>query len=164
MKLKTIIEIVSDPSIMTPADALNAGLPLQLLGSGSYRSVFDIVGTNLVIKFPNDEYLQRHECIRHSAKEYEAVTKIMSSRSKAYAAIKKHMPKIHFYNPITGVLLANKYRLLGLHKMEDRRLLSLKLKDAIKVNKTLDVQNSGNVGIDGRGTLKVIDAGYLLGI
>lgn len=164
MKISRVIDILARPNVKTATDALNAGLPLSLLGSGAYRRVYDIPGTKLVVKFPNFEYLTAEECIKHSVKEYEAVTKVMVSRSKAYAPIKKHMPKIHFCNPLTGVLVVNKYKLLGADKGEARRLLSLKIKTASNVSGILDIQNGGNVGVDGRGTLKVIDAGYLLGM
>lgn len=164
MNVKTVLGIVSRHNVKTAVDALDAGLPLQLLGSGAYRKVYDIVGTRLIIKFPNPEYLKEAECIKHSIKEYEAVCKVMSSKDKRYSSIRKHMPKIHFCNPITGVLVANRYQLLAVGRAEDRRLLSLKIKSITSPQNILDVNNCGNVGVDGRGTLKVIDAGYILGI
>lgn len=164
MNINRVLDIVSRPDIKTAVDALNAGLPLSLLGSGSYRKVYDIPGTKLIVKFPNVEYLTEAECIKHSVKEYEAVTKVMSSKDKRYAPIRKHMPRIHFCNPITGVLVANRYRLLPAARNEARQMLSLKIKTAANINSVLDIQNCGNVGVDGRGTLKVIDAGYLLGM
>lgn len=163
MKAKDVIRVVSSRNITSPVEALNAGLPLKLLGTGAYRKVFEVVGAGLVIKFPNPSYLQLSECILHSVKEYKAITKVMTSKSNKYAHIKKHMPRVHYCNTTTGVLIVRKYELLASAKVAVRGALSLKLRNALN-GKTLDVNNCGNVGIDGRGTLKVIDAGYLLGI
>lgn len=163
MKVKDIISIVSKSNITSPVTALEAGLPLKLLGTGAYRKVFELVGTGMVIKFPNPEYLQLAECISHSVKEHRAVTKILASKSKRYASIKKHMPKVHYCNPVTGVLVVRKYKVLPATKNAARVALSLKIRNILH-RSVLDVNNGGNVGIDGRGTLKVIDAGYLFGV
>lgn len=166
MKTARVLHLLKTYQFTTPSQALYH-LPLKYMGEGAYRHTYHIVGTDLIIKFPKLPY--RRPCptpactnfnIIHSRDEYRAVTKILKSKAKRYQCIKKHMPKLYVCDK-NGVMIARKYRLLpSLAGINHRELLSQKIVDTLRIADG-DLENEGNVGIDGRGTLKILDGGYL---
>lgn len=160
MKTDRVVQLVNNFKPVTAQEALYAGLPLKYIGDGAYREVFHIVGTELVIKFPKGG----HSCNReHSLHEYKAINRVLKSKAKKCQAIKKHMPKV-YYCDAHGVMVVRKYKMLPTKRQSERlrAVLSNRVCPILKLFDG-DLENSGNVGIDGRGTLKILDAGYLSG-
>ena len=86
------------------------GLPLQLLDWGQFRSVYDVLGTGLVIKVPNQEskgFMTKIN-IGHSREEYRAWKKIKSSRYQ-YRELKTYLPDIIYFNSRSGITVMPKY-------------------------------------------------------
>ena len=161
MKTERVIKLVDTHRPKDITSALYCGLPLKYAGDGAYRTAYEVVGTNLVIKFPkNDEGMLIHNQ-QHSLHEYQAILKVLRSKAKSLQALRKHMPKVYYCNR-DGVMIVRKYKLLSEHRKADkiRALLSQQICKVLKLY-SADLENSGNVGIDGRGTLKVLDAGFL---
>lgn len=145
------------------AALMECNLPLKYLGSGAYRHVYHIVGTSLIIKFPclNSNGQPSTVNIGHARDEYAAVSRVSSSKAKKYLEIKKHMPELYYHNCCTGLILGQKYKMLPTRANAIRTELSNKVCKALRLCDG-DITNSGNVGMDTRGTLKILDAGYLL--
>lgn len=163
MKLDRVLKLIDTYRPRNAEDALIAcSLPLKYVGDGAYRYAFEIVGTNLVIKFPKGTDMEPTNVnIQHSIIEYRSVTKVLKSKARKMQALKKYMPKMYYCNQ-DGVVVVRKYKLLSTGPRHDRWRSDL----SVKICKALqlfsgDIENSGNIGIDGRGTLKILDAGYL---
>lgn len=162
MKTDRVLQLVNNCKPKTAQDTLYAGLPLKYLGDGAYREAYHIIGTELVIKLPKRTDLASTSCnVMHSLHEFHAIKRILRSRSKKCQAIKKHLPKV-YYCDANGVMVVRKYNMLPNKYQSDklRAVLSHKVCSTLKLFDG-DIENSGNVGIDGRGTLKILDAGYL---
>jgi hypothetical protein len=161
MKTQRVIDMVKKWEPTTPEMALvHCKFPLQYLGEGAYRHTFHILGTNLVIKFPLTGLAVQYSYNKqHAKEEYRVVTRIIRSKARKYKAIKKHMPKIYLCDK-NGVMIATKYKLLPESAWTHRARLSDSVTNALNLCDG-DLENSGNVGVDGRGTLKILDGGYL---
>lgn len=145
----------NDAPISDPELALEAGFTLRYLGTGAYRRAYHLVGTNLIAKFPYNGAF----AIEHAKQEYKTVTTILTSDNSKYSSIKKHLPKLYYCDTATGITVAQKYRLLPRKSDSVRAMLQVKMLKVL--DGCIDVENSGNVGVDGRGTLKLIDGGFL---
>jgi hypothetical protein len=140
---------------------MDCGLALKFIGDGAYRHTYHILGTNLVIKFPKllDEGPSEYN-IKHAKEEFQVVSKILRSKARRYQSIKKHMPRI-YYCDHHGVTISSRYKLLPMASGEKHRnRLSNYVCNILKVFDG-DINNGGNVGVDGRGTLKILDGGLL---
>lgn len=133
----------------------NCELPLKFLGDGAYRTAYQVVNTDIIIKFANSGF-----AMEHSLKEYKAAKTIKESKLTKYRTIKKHMPEIYHYDVETGISVGRFYKLLPAKANGIRERLAEKIRVAVGVNYT-DLENSGNVGKDRRGILKIIDAGFI---
>jgi hypothetical protein len=77
-------------------------LRLVHLGTGAFRSVYRIKGTDYVIKFPepNNNYLG----IDHAQDEVKNIEKM-----KKIKCLRPHLPKIHHYDRKSGVIVMDYY-------------------------------------------------------
>ena len=75
------------------------GLKLVHLGTGAFRAVYRITGTDFVIKFETD-----WAGAGHSRDEVNNIKKLAKSKS-----LRPHLPRIHYYDPKSGVIVMNYY-------------------------------------------------------
>lgn len=136
-------------------------LPLEFIGDGAYRTVYRVVGTNVIIKFAGTTISGLDDGKRHGAQEYATITNIRKSNLKRHKELKKHLPVIYHFEPSTGVTVGRYYKLLPESAGIDRAALAKKFTNALKICFG-DIDNTGNVGKDGRGTLKILDAGCII--
>lgn len=157
MRYTKVINKIKSAEPKSPEDILRrCRLPLRYIESGAYRSVYHVIGTNIIVKF-----CQSFEwCRDHALKEYETVNTLKNSRLKHHVPVKKHLPELYHYNPVTGVTIGRFYRLLPETAYEQRHRLAAKVLKACKVGFG-DLENTGNIGKDEKGVLKIIDAGCL---
>lgn len=70
---------------------------MKKLGSGAFRTVYQIGGLNLVVKFPmpgTDFVVNKI----HSRTELARI-----KRFRRYTWMRKYLPKVYYSNPVTGV-------------------------------------------------------------
>lgn len=138
----------------------NCYLPLQFLFSGSFRDVYHIVGTRLVVKIPNNCFGEE-DSASHSQAEVKWVKRL---RAKKYAAFHKYLPRIYYANK-HGVILMRRY-----YEMENTKLtrklcetLEEDLKENVKqLNYELDIRTD-NMGRDEKGRPVILDLGLFSG-
>lgn len=162
MKTRRVLKLVGTFQPTTPEQALvNCGLGLKYIGEGAYRHTYHILGTNLVIKFPKQDGIDGPSTcnIQHALEEFKTISRILKSKASRYQAIKKHMPRI-YYCDHHGVTISSKYKLLPMASHRNRAKLSDYISTILRVYDG-DLTNPGNVGVDGRGTLKILDGGML---
>jgi hypothetical protein len=152
----------------TPQDALRkCGLTLKFIKEGSYREVFEIVGTQWVIKFPltvwdtykfgpEVDWLQRHR--EHSETEISAYLK-----NRRRKKLKPFVPDLLWWHPGLGVIVMRKYR--PVPSTEEYYNAMVSLTEALEryYDQHHDVHRE-NCGIDIMGNLKIVDMGLLEGI
>lgn len=105
MKISDVVKIFKDHRPMNRQEAEKIGLSLYGARSGSFRSVYRIRDTDLVVKFAVDG-----DGIDHNIAEAEACFKILNS--KKLKPLHRYMPKIYrssehyivmkYYRPMTG--------------------------------------------------------------
>lgn len=149
---------------------LNKVLPLNYVGAGEFRSVYQIVGKDLVVKLPKDR-----DDIEHSRIEYQRWHDIMHQRG--WFLLRKYMPKIYYFNPKNGVLLMRFYKtafsdvLTAPTKIENdikwlQHLVATVCRDNCigesfeenEIDWVSDI-GIGNVGVTPKGEYKFIDMG-----
>jgi hypothetical protein len=167
MSALTLEQVVARLRRWTPCNEeevlRTCGIPLQYIGEGGFRAVYNIPGlSSVVLKIPltdaNDWY-KHPECIEHSQVEIRHLKNILSSRRK-YKAIQPYMPLVHYASPSTGLILVKKYARPTSHYRPQMEALERTIAEVTRVRDP-DVNNFENVGVDTDGSLKVIDLGCL---
>jgi hypothetical protein len=69
-------------------------------GNGAFRRAYRIVGTNLVIKFPQIGW----ECKQHTRDEVKKIRELSKYRS-----LRSHLPPVYYYNRRDGVMVTDYY-------------------------------------------------------
>jgi hypothetical protein len=137
-------------------------LPLLYLSHGQFRTVFLIIGTDLVIKIPNIGRKYKRN-VAHARGEYFTWLQIMKSKRK-YLNIKRYMPVIHYFSVPTGITVVQKYKLAS-YKRYKKQIDEVGAHlYSITGHSDHDLDNSVNVGLDTKGGLRFLDLGYLLRI
>ena len=80
------------------ADFRALKLPLRFIGAGVFREAYRIVGFDLVVKFPQGSYGQKH-----NVTEARRI-----ARLSRFRYLRKHLPKIHYLDP-KGVMVMRYY-------------------------------------------------------
>lgn len=92
-----ILSLVRKHNPARPEDFKLLGIRLRKLGSGAFRTVYEIRGLPLVIKFPlpgTDFILNKI----HTRTELARIKKF-----KKFRWMRKHLPRVYYSNPVTGV-------------------------------------------------------------
>lgn len=167
MTNRKLIERMDEHKPFTPQDTMRkCGFTLRFIGIGSYREVYEIVGTPWVIKFPLTEWdskrygplvdwLKKHRI--HAHHEMNAYHRIKSTKSMR--GLCRYLPKMMWADWETGVLIVEKCEPLELGKALDASFIAHKaFRKHFK--KSTDITNY-NVGKNAKGVIKVIDMGLL---
>ena len=132
------------------------GPTLTEIGSGCFREVFHVEGTNVVIKFPmmDEEGLSN---ITHSRREIRRIKQVM--RSKKYKHVRRYVPKMRYYDYSNGILMMQLLFGVGDVPKEVAKPIQDMLKDTFScISNTPDAEST-NLGYDGRGQIKLLDWG-----
>lgn len=160
----TVKQIISRCKRRKPATVeealIRCYLPLQYLFAGSFRDVYHIVGSPLVIKIPNNEF-GTHDSLNHSRAEVKWVKRL---NGKKYAAFHRYLPRIYYANK-KGVIVMRRYA--EMENTKASRELCRKLEDDLKncMNKPdaeLDLRTD-NMGRDDKGRPVILDLGLFSG-
>ncbi len=137
---------------------------LQHLDSGLFRSVYWIVGTDLVVKIPIGLSFGKPDAKRlfksrdHARDEYKVWKRIKDSKVK-YKGFKKYLPAILYFDSATGISVMRKYHPVSYTKHS--RELSAHLNDLLEKalgTSCADIHYK-NLGIDKNGNPKIMDLG-----
>ena len=167
MNQATVIKRIKKKQPLDALDLLDAcGLPLQLTNWGQFRNVYDVLGTQLVIKVPIQESKASGTRIniQHAREEYAAWKKIKSSRHE-YRSLKPYLPDMIYFNSRSGIIVMPKYgpvrwpRGRGRHRVIEE--LESRFTSALQVTYA-DIKED-NLGSDKDGNIKVLDLGPLSG-
>lgn len=130
------------------------GPTLNEIGSGCFREVFHIEGTNVVIKFPMQEDNTRWS-INHSRREIRRIKQI--ARNEKYRHVRRYVPKTYYYDYQNGVLIMQRLLDLKISKEVCKPITDMFKDTFFCISDQPDVY--GNVGYDGRGQIKLLDWG-----
>lgn len=92
-----VLRLVRRHNPARPEEFKARGIRLKKLGAGAFRTVYSIIGLPLVVKFPmpgTDFVVNR----RHTKTELGRI-----KRFKRFRWMRKHLPKVYYSNPVTGV-------------------------------------------------------------
>lgn len=102
-RTENVIKLFENNNPATKRAIEKLKLKLKPLGVGTFRAVYKIRGTSLVVKIPRDG-----DGIKHSKAEHDTIKEILNR--KKYRKLKQYMPEIHYYNEKTGVIVMPYYR------------------------------------------------------
>lgn len=91
----------------TPTEFKKIGLHLKFVGAGAFREVCRIKDCDLVVKFPLNEAKGKKDYRAgklHSTNEVKRIKAL-----SAYSELRPHLPKVHYHNRKTGVLVMQYY-------------------------------------------------------
>jgi len=106
---RRVLRIIRTTHPKTAHELESMGLRLREIlsktkeGNGAFRRAYRIVGTNLVIKFPQIGW----ECKQHTRDEVKKIRALSKYRS-----LKKHLPPVYYYNQRDGVMVTDYYRFI----------------------------------------------------
>ena len=162
-KVKDIVKILKkeNPRNVTEMYDLESKYELcfMYLDSGSFREVYEIVDYPLVLKVPNeidsDDDAKDGDGWTHAQNELRAVRVI--NQKKKYEEIRKHMPKILWYNS-DGVILMRRYKSV---KRETKRLREVVNTMEEILERPFDSTGFSNWGKDESGEFILLDLGII---
>lgn len=158
----SVVELLKKYKPKFRSDFKKLGLKLKFIGSGAFRNAYQIIDTNLVVKFPNDpEY---YEDVEHSQDEIYHIRTI--NKNAKYKVLRPFIPKLHYANYKYGVIVMDKFQKV---RYNDKAAVAV-VNVLNEVMNAITGHKSGwydlsiwNIGIDWDGAYKVLDLG-LLGI
>jgi len=151
------LRIIRQSRPETPKDFRRAGLQLTFLGRGVFREVCKVRNCDLVVKFPLDDKLgDSDEGKEHSLAEIRRVRRLNKFR-----VMRRHLPKIYYYDKDSGVLVMHYYPKFTTYEAEADamgQMIQELIKSSTRVRCT-DI-HSENVHVTRMGDAVVIDFGY----
>jgi hypothetical protein len=162
MTNQTALRLIKKNRPKNLLDTSQLGLKLVHLGTGAFRSVYRIKGTDYVIKFlVENNYLDTE----HSRLEVRNIKRLQKFRS-----LRPYLPKIYYYDRKTGVIIMEYYtrysrrkakrpnptRTYGDTNWEIELIVNL-IRQLTKVN-FVDICER-NLGIDKNNVVKFLDVG-----
>jgi hypothetical protein len=171
------------PNVATLVDLCE--FPIQIVSNGAYRVVYNVIGTEFIIKMPieatsisfdtmgtkgqsacklTSKERSYQSNLEHARDEWAAYCDIMWGRRNGKRdAIRPLMPEMYTFFWRTGVLLMKRYQLLSRRNFHLRREVANTVADALgDGNCDYDIDNCGNVGKDiDTGRIVLLDIGLL---
>jgi len=164
----------------TVREARKTNFPIgREIGSGSYRTVYTLKGfPDLVIKFPESHFdsksigtypqfqqPQFKSPEAHIEAEMDNI-KIINSTAR-YAVLRPHIPTIYFYDPVTHVQVAKRYRPTPAGSYKFTKPLTELFEKTLRLREPKDYRYAGsdfafsNIMLDENDRLIVVDLGYV---
>jgi hypothetical protein len=141
-------------------DVRNLGFKLKHLGSGLFRDAYLLKGHELIVKVPQDDgYCGWNMNFLHTKKEIANIKRI--KRNKKYRPLWRYLPRIHYYNKESGLVLMERYYEIKNWKLADQitTMLSNLVDDLLGSDSDNDI-HSQNVFITQDESPVLIDLGY----
>jgi hypothetical protein len=107
-QIEALIKLLKEYKPKTAKEVRNLGYKLKQLGQGAFRTTYEIIGVDAVIKFPGGSDFSVEDGIEHSRCEMLAIKRITSR--KKYTPLRRYMPVIYYHDWATGVVVAKKYQ------------------------------------------------------
>lgn len=156
--VRTVLRAIIKTHPRTPEDFRKAGIKLRYLDHGVFREVYKIQGCPLVVKFPLNEEQDFADGVQHSMSEIRRIKRLFRIQE-----LKPHLPKIHYFDKESGVLVMSYY-----HRVTPERGVELLGKIVQKlVSKIARVQmtdiHADNIRVQkdaNVGRLTFVDLGY----
>lgn len=129
------------------------GLDLISIGRGSFREVYNIFGTRLVVKIPLEGDYDRI----HSRREIRRIRQVLRRKNLTY--VRRYVPKVYYVDYKNGILIVEQLQKIGKITRATEDVICHLLEDTFPcINNDSDA-DSKNLGLDGRGQIKVLDWG-----
>jgi hypothetical protein len=157
MTYGAIVRLIQRHSPVTPVTLLKScKFTLRFLGSGSFRDVYEIVGSGYVVKFPNQSGGESHA-------ENERRTWNKIRKSKRFAEIHKYLPSQMYLNRRSGCIVMPLYEEADDPQYDDEMDEVADIIHRITGNSDNDLASDkwDNWGVDQEGKLVMIDLGCL---
>lgn len=129
------------------------GLDLLPLDSGAFREVYNISGTRLVVKIP----IKGDGNVTHSRREIRRIRQVLRRKNLTY--VRRYVPKVYYVDYKNGILIVEQLQKIGKITRATEDVICHLLEDTFPcINNDSDA-DSKNLGLDGRGQIKVLDWG-----
>jgi 5-methylthioribose kinase len=151
-----IVEMFDKHHPKTPKECKKRGLKLQKIGSGLFRTVYRINDLDLVVKFPKKE--NKSSGLYHSLEEFRRFKQIQ--RLKKYKSIQRYLPKIHYFNKKSGVILMPFYRKLPAKEAEIASNILSKFAEDVGHTSGGDIHSENVMFSDFEDRYVLVDLGY----
>lgn len=144
-------------------DACN--FPLKHIGGGAFRDVYQIIGTDILVKIPRfglDSTEPTLTNLEHSREEFKAWKKIRRSKSKKWSHLKEHLPEFLYHDWNTGVTLVRKYSPVRYSRAVANWCADMENSVTDMFNTLSADLHYANLGRDKNGTFRFIDLGLFI--
>lgn len=136
------------------------GWTLKYINSGVYRNVYQIEGSQFLVKVPITAKGMKVSSIAHARAEYATYRRILRSKVK-YAELKQLMPTQMLIVP-NGLIVVEKLRKLGRVTREERKYLNQVGNLASSLFGGCGDLHDDNFMRDSEGNIKIVDLGFLM--
>ena len=137
------------------------GLDLIAMDNGSFREVYNISGTRLVVKIPMEIDLDgcgvHAMAAAHSRREIRRIRQVL--RRKNLTHIRRYVPKVYYADYKSGVIVMEMLRDIGKVDRAAENIIAHMLEDTFPCVNNCSDAKSTNLGINTRGQIKVLDWG-----
>lgn len=134
------------------------GLDLIHIGEGSFREVYNISGTRLVVKVPlNSAAMDFQTSITHSRREIRRIRQVL--RRKNLTHIRRYVPKVYYADYKNGIIVMEMLHRLGKVPRAAEDVIAHLLEDTFSCINNCSDASYDNLGYNGRGQIKVLDWG-----
>ena len=124
-----------------------------MLGYGSFREVYNIFGTSLVVKIP----IEGDGNVTHSRREIRRIRQVL--RRKNLTHVRRYVPKIYYVDYKNGIIVMERLQKIGKITRATEDVICHLFEDTFPcINNDSDA-DSKNLGLNSRGQIKVLDWG-----
>jgi hypothetical protein len=162
LTFKNIVSSVNKHKASSAGELLyNCGFTLRFVDNGKYRNVYEIVGSNYLVKVPvNGISRIRIASSAHARAEYEMYRRIKESKAK-YKELQPYLMD-EFAITRSGVIVVEKLNKLGkVSKDESVEMTRIAELAGSIMGRYCDLHDS-NWMRDKQGKMKIVDFGYFL--
>lgn len=151
--VKHLIDVVDRLKPQNESELMRCSqVGLRYLGEGSFRVAFEIIDYPLIVKVP---LTNCYSDLHHANEEWNWIERVR--KEPQYKALRKHMPKVYYFDEDCGLMIMRKYKWV---KFSPRTQAIDKLVLQTTGATGHDV-GSSNMGRDGKGNLKILDTALL---
>lgn len=108
--VRKILRTIKETRPTNPSEFMQRGVPIRRISEdqGIFRKVYKVTNCDLVVKFPKGPSGKKHT--------RDEVTRIRKLRK--FAVMQKHLPEIHYYDPVSCVLVVSYHPRFTTHEKE----------------------------------------------
>jgi hypothetical protein len=160
LSFSRILKIIKKEDAETITDLLvKCGFTLKRLDDGVFREVFEIVGSDVVVKVPKDG-----DGLCHASDEAKGWKIVHTSKHPAAVEARRHIPSRFAYDKPSGFIFMPKYQVSKAHKYDNEmnrlnKLFRQVICNGKKADIDLGASKYDNYGLDKHGKLVILDMG-----